>query len=221
MQKMKNYGKLMCIGLSLVSSLCLANAQQTTPIGIPPTLANFAPAPSTNPALLDMAVSELINANHNGGLMDMDVPRLDTAQTHHIAWAYSLQADEFSNHVWRQARLVSNDYNVSLLISFDKKDTHLKNPSVFLVFSGDWDNGVHSPLCDDECTLDMTVGAFKYPNIQVRTASLDVLAFQDPNFIVSQLQNATTLKIRIQSITGQHLIYQFTPNGALALGQLR
>lgn len=211
----------MCIGMSFMSSLCSANIQQTTPIGIPPTLANFTPAPGTNLALLDMAVNDLINANNNGGLMDVDVPRLDTTQTHHVAWAYSLQADEFSDHAWRQARLVSNDYNVSILISFNKQDINLKAPSVFLVFSGDWDNGVHSPLCDNECTVDITMGAFKYPNIQMRAVSLDVLAFSNPNFILKQLQNATTSKIRIQSITGQHLIYHFTPSNPLALSQLR
>lgn len=209
--------------LGLLSSASLANQTPSDALlfGIPPSLANFAPAPSTDGAKLDVAVSELIDANGNGGLMDMDVPRLDTAHTYHIAWEYGLEGDEFTHQMWRQARLVSNDYNVSMLISFDKKDKHLKAPNVFLVFSGDWDNGVHSPLCDGECVLDMTINGHKLPNVPIRFVSTDVLQFTTPTTLVSELKTAHEIKLRVQSVTGQHLIYRFTPSNPLALSQLR
>lgn len=209
--------------LGLLSSVSLANqTPNDTPLfEMPASLSAFSPDVSTsNSALLDMAVSELINAN-NGEPMDMDVPSLATEHTYHQAWEYGLEVDNVSHQMWRQARLVSNDYNVSLLISFDKKDKRLKAPSVFLVFSGDWDNGVHSPLCDGECVLDMTINGQKLPNVPIRFVSTDVLQFTAPNTLVSELKTAHEIKLRVQSVTGQHLIYRFTPSNPLALSQLR
>lgn len=217
---------VLCCAL-LVSSVSMAmgdtspKQDNTLLFGIPPTLANFTPVPIAETAELDVRVNALINANSDGGLMDVDVPRLDTAHTYHKAWSYSLEADGFSGHAWRQARLVSNDYNVSLLISYGKQDKQLKSPSVFLLFSGDWDNGVHSPMCDSHCTLDMTINGQKFPNTGMKAAGMDILQFDAPHSIVNQLKTAYDIKIRVQSITGQHLIYGFNPNGGLELSQLR
>lgn len=147
----------------------------------------------------------------------------DKRQVVYHEWEYLKFDNEFDSKEFKVARLLSNDYHATLLIGYDINDKQYQKPDVVLQLSGKLDDGVfHDFLCTQHClNIDMNVDGKKYPNLGMKYGGGKTLIAKQPKTMLNHIKNGKTIKIRVRSVTGDFLIYEFEPEQALNLLQLK
>ncbi len=138
-------------------------------------------------------------------------------------WQYFKTDNEFDNKVFKIANLVSNDENAILSVGYSNQDKSYKKPIIAIILSGDIeDDSWHNFLCTDNClNIDLNVDGKKYQKINMAYGGGKTLIAKNPSNFLNYIKNGETIKIRLRSVTGDYLIYEFEPETILDLKKLK
>ncbi len=138
-------------------------------------------------------------------------------------WQYFKTDNEFDNKVFKVASLISNDKNATLRIGYDTKDKQYQKPIITIDVSGNIDgDSWHNFLCIDNClNIDLNVDGKKYQKINMAYNGDKSLIARKPTVLLNYIKNGEIIKIRLRSVTGDYLIYEFEPEAILDLKKLK
>ncbi|STY93335.1 hypothetical protein [Moraxella bovis] len=175
---------------------------------------------------LDEAIDSLLNSSATVNQKkhdDIEYSSTDKRQAIYHEWEYVKIENEFDNNALKVARLFSNDGNAILFIAYRNSDKKYQNPDVGLQLSGNFDNGVfHNFLCTQNClNIDMNIDGKKYQNIGMAYGGSRILVAKNSKSLLNHIKKGEAIKIRLQSITGDPLIYVFEPEQILDLQILK
>lgn len=174
---------------------------------------------------LDNAIqrlTELTSTNNYDNAENIEYESYDKRQTFYYDWHYLKQSDDFNEDA-RIAMLLSNNGGYAALsLTYTEKDKKFENPYLGIFLSNKFDGeNLHQFLCYDNCTVDINIDGKKYPNVKVERGGVHILLFKNPKTVLNYIKKGETIKIRLQSITGNPLIYVFEPNNPLSLQALK